>query len=465
VSKKNERFLSLSDLRKIFYLAIPAMAAMLTQTGINLADTWFIGRLPEPSRNDGQAMLSLALPLFWAVGGFFSAISVGTQAMVSRREGNGDAPAAGAVLTNALVLALGVGSVASVLAWLSMPAVFSFASTNANYVALGSTYAQWRFVGLIAMVVSAVYKAFYDGTSRTYIPFIAAAMMNGVNVLLCWMLMFGNWGAPAWGVEGSGIAAAISSWCGVAFIAAFSLRARDRRTYGPYRFKAIKGSTVGKLARLSFPSGVATAVVMTGFILFRQVVQIFDERYSLSGGTEAIYGAATGIIIEVLSLSFFACLAFGIATATLVSQSLGARDPDAAERYGWSSVKLAVITFSILGGIQMLYPEWCIRLFNQSPEVIRVGTTSMRLMGACSPVVAIGMVLIQALFGAGNTAFVMKVEIILHFGLLLPLAYTLGVLLDFGLMGVWSAAAIYACLLASIMAWKFREGIWKTIDI
>ena len=75
------------------------------------------------------------------------------------------------------------------------------------------------------------------------------------------------------------------------------------------------------------------------------------------------------------------------------------------------------------------------------------------------------MILTQALFGAGNPRFVMMVELLLHFGVLLPVAYVCGVLLHGGLLGVWSAAAVYAVLLTSIMAWKFRSGTWKTIVI
>jgi Na+-driven multidrug efflux pump len=89
----------------------------------------------------------------------------------------------------------------------------------------------------------------------------------------------------------------------------------------------------------------------------------------------------------------------------------------------------------------------------------------MRLMGATGPVIAAGMILTQALFGAGNPRFVMVVELILHFGVLLPVAYVCGIILHGGLLGVWSAAAVYAFLLTGIMAWKFSTGSWKTIDI
>lgn len=458
-------FLALADVKRILFLAVPAMLALLTQTAINLVDTYFMGFLPEPERSDGQAMLSFSLVLLWAVGGFLSAISVGTQAMVGRREGQSDQHASGAVLANAVVLAAVASVVVSVLGYLAIPAIFRLTSHDPDYVRIGIDYTEWRFVGIVSMVVTAAYKSFYDGTGRTYVHFYAALLMNAVNIVLCWLLIFGNAGAPRMGVAGAGLAAAVSSWVGVGAMVAFSLRRSDREKYLPYRRGVLSAAMMKRLARLSVPSGVATTVVMTGFILFIRIVNVFDSRLATGGGTESIYGAATTIIINVLSLTFFSCLAFGVSTATLVSQSLGARDPESAERYAWSSVKLAVLAFGALGLHEVVFPEFWIGIFNDSPEVIAAGRSSMQLMGATGPVIAAGMILTQALFGAGNTRFVMLVELTLHFGVLLPVAYVCGVTLHGGLLGVWSAAAVYAVLLAALMSWKFRQGSWKTIDI
>lgn len=442
------------------------MLALLSQTAINLVDTYFMGKLPEPERSDGQAMLSFSLVLLWCVGGFLSAISVGTQAMVGRREGQSHPEDSGGVLANALALALASSVVATLLTFPLIPKVFELASNDPDYVRIGTAYTQWRFVGVVSMVVTAAYKAFYDGTGRTYVHFCAAIGMNVVNALLCWLLIFGNWGMPRMGAEGAGLAAAVSSWVGLLAMMLFSLRAQDRLKYRPYRRHVLSLATIKNLARLSIPSGIATAVVMTGFILFIRIVQVFDDQLSASEGVrEAIYGAATTIIINVLSLTFFSCMAFGVATATLVSQSLGAKDPDSAERYAWSSVKIGVIAFGLLGLHEILFPHFWIGIFNDSPAVIRVGSASMRLMGATGPLIAAGMILTQALFGAGNPRFVMLVELILHFGVLLPLAYVLGIVFQAGLIGVWSAAAVYVLLLTTIMAWKFRAGTWKTIVI
>jgi Na+-driven multidrug efflux pump len=89
----------------------------------------------------------------------------------------------------------------------------------------------------------------------------------------------------------------------------------------------------------------------------------------------------------------------------------------------------------------------------------------MRVMGFSTPLIATGMILTQALFGAGNTRFVMIVELILHFTCLVPLAWLFGITLQFGLIGIWVAAVCYVVLLAGIMYFKFRSGDWKAIRL
>jgi MATE family multidrug resistance protein len=89
----------------------------------------------------------------------------------------------------------------------------------------------------------------------------------------------------------------------------------------------------------------------------------------------------------------------------------------------------------------------------------------LRMMGFATPLIATGMILTQALFGAGNTRFVMVVELVLHFLCLVPLAWLLGIVLQLGLVGIWSSALIYAVLLTGAMIWKFRSGDWKGIKV
>ncbi len=449
----------------ILRLAAPVIVAMLTQTGVNIVDTYFVGRLPPAVATDGQFALTPSLMFLWAIGGFLSAIAVGTQATTARRYGEGRYLDAGAVLPNAAVIALVGGVLGSVLGWVSIPALFRFLSDNPNVVALGTSYARWRFVGVASMVAIAAYKAFYDGVGRTHLHLVAAVAMNIVNALLCWLLIFGHWGLPAMGVSGAGLGACISSWIGFGVMVLFSLRPADREKYQFYRAGVLSSRVMKQLLRLSVPGGVATMAVMTGFLLFTKVVGRIDDEAIRHGAAASYNGAATTIIIEVLSATFVSCMAFGTATATLVGQSMGRGDPDLAARYAWTSVKLGVLIFGAVGALMFFFPGQVLGAFSHQSAVVAAGMVPMRTMAAMGPVIATAMILTQALFGAGETRYVMVVELSLHFGCLVPLAWLFGMTLDLGLVGVWTAVAIYAVALAGLMTARFALGGWKKLTV
>ncbi len=450
---------------KILRLAGPVILAMLTQTGVNIVDTYFIGRLPREVATDGQFALTPSLMFLWAVGGFLSSISVGTLATTARRVGEGKDEEAGAVVPNAALIAMVGGFVGTALGWVLLPRAFALLSENPNVIDLGTRYARWRFVGIASMAATAAYKSFYDGVGRTHLHLVAALAMNVINALLCWLLIFGNWGMPRMGVEGAGVAACVASWIGLAVMVAFTLSPRDLARFRFYRPGALSWTTMKSLLRLSVPGGVATTAVMTGFLIFTKVVGAIDDEAIRHGAAASYNGAATTIIIEVLSATFVSCLAFGTATATLVGQSMGRGEPDTAERYGWTSVKLGVLVFGALGLAMLLWPDKVLGAFTHEPAVVAAGLTPMRMMAAMGAVIATAMILTQALFGAGETRYVMLAELGLHFFCLVPLAWLLGVKLGFGLVGVWAAAGVYAVALAVLMLVKFAGGSWKKLKV
>jgi len=172
------------------------------------------------------------------------------------------------------------------------------------------------------------------------------------------------------------------------------------------------------------------------------------------------------VIVGILKLTFTACLAFGTSTATLVSQSLGEKNGDQAAKFGWASVRLGLLIFGTVGLLEgVVFPTQLLAIFTGSQAVADAAMLPMRLMGLCTPVIAVGMILSQALFGAGNTLFVMIVELILHFTCLVPLAWFLGITLEHGLIGIWTAGITYIGLLAMAMTAKFATGDWKAIKI
>jgi len=453
------------DLRlwpRIVVLAVPAVLAMLSQTAINIVDTILVGRLPREVSIPGQSALGISLPILWFLGGFLSAISVGTQAVTARRVGENDAEGAGRALTNSLVVSMTSGVAGILVGYAAIPWIFPLFHSDPDVVRLGVDYTQLRFLGIANMAMTASYKAFFDGLGKTHVHMIAAFAMNIVNLVVCLLLIFGLAGFPRLEVRGAGIAAVVANTVGLVVMVAMSLRAQTRRAYGLYRWSGLSKRLAGEIVRLSVPSGIATIVVMTGFLFFFRIVSELDARAALD---QPINSAATKIIVDILSITFMGCLAFGTATATLVSQSLGAKDPALAEGYGWESAKIGILFFGAIGLGTFLFPDFVVGLFNEDAAVVQAARAPLRLVACIEWLIALAMILTQALFGAGNTRFVMWVEISLHFGVLLPLAWLFGIVMDLGLVGIWVAGGVYVAALGVIMTLKFRGGSWKTIQL
>ncbi|MEZ4268103.1 MAG: MATE family efflux transporter [Myxococcota bacterium] len=484
--------------RRLLALAAPVVLAMLTQTAINLLDTIMVGRLPSQYSIAGQSAIGYSLILLWGVGGFLSSFVVGTQAITARRFGEGNLEGAGRTMANSLLLTVSSAILAAGGAYMAIGYVFPYFNSNADVLRLGVPYAEWRMLGIFPMVVTVSFKGFFDGIGFTRAHMYAAILMNICNVVLNYILIFGALGVEPMYVEGAGLASAISSMLGLLLMVAFSLAPKFRSKYRYYRFSCVDRRMLWEITRISIPSGLATTFVMTGFALFLKIVGILDERVVAEAITQAgfwpgahtavlramevhplvgdlylnaiqarppIYVAATKVIIDILSVTFMSCVAFGTATATLVGQSLGARRPDLAERYGWESVRIGVYLFGAMGLFAIAFPDLLFGIFSKDPEVIDAGRNSLRLMGGCEALVGVAMILAQALYGAGNSKYVMKVELFLHVTCLVPLAYVLGVVLDLGLVGIWASAFTYICLMASAMIWKFWRGDWKDIRL
>ena len=144
---------------------------------------------------------------------------------------------------------------------------------------------------------------------------------------------------------------------------------------------------------------------------------------------------------------------------------MGAKNFDLAERYAYEAAKIGFLLFAVVGVFAALAPELILRAFCKDEAVIALALPLLRLLSVMPPIICVGLVFTYALYGAGNSIFVMAVEGVLHVFCLVPLAGFLGIVLGLGIWGVWSAMIVYVTLLTAIMAWKFGSGSWKAIQI
>ncbi|MCK5688390.1 MATE family efflux transporter [Myxococcota bacterium] len=451
--------------KQILKMAMPVVLGMLTQTAINILDSVMVGRLPKAEANPGLAAIGLSLPLMWLVGGFLSAIWVGTQAITARRAGEGHDDYAGRVLTNSLVLAFLFGSVFSILAALAAPHTIGNLYSDHRVVELGVGYLQIRLLGVLAMVATFSYKSFFDGIGRTKIFMVVAVLMNILNVVFNYLLIFGHegLGVPQMGVRGAALASVLAAYIGLFAMIFWSFTPSLLRRYRYYSVRKINFKVMGEIVRLSLPNGIATIVIMVGFEAFYWVVGMVNDRVAEAGNP--VIAAGNQVVVVALMITFMTSLAFGTATAAIVGQALGAGRTYLAERYAFDATKIWAYVTWTYGGLLLMFPDQILGLVSTDPEVIAVAKAPIIILAFFQGVIAIAVVLAQVLYGTGNAKFVMWVELILHLSVVSPVAYLMGWVFDLGLVGIYAGPLLYVVLMAIAVGWKLRKGDWKEATI
>ncbi len=497
----------LSRMRRILLLAMPVVIAMLTQTSINVMDTIFVGKLDPSLSIPGQAALGFSLPLLWAFGGSLSALGIGAQVMTARRYGAGKIEESGQILTNSIILASISSVLVSILAWCLSPSLFGVLTQNDAIIELGIPYARIRIIGVISMVLTTVFKGFFDGLGKTRVHMYAAIIMNAANIVLNYVWIFGAGPIPQMNVTGAAIASLISTFIGLFLLVAWTFLKKYRK-FAIYRPRHISPRTMWELSKLSIPSGLAQVFIMGGVVMFLKIIASLDttaveELLSSFGyytdpnlahigvlqqaayqtpdvghtafvqdwgrtmldSRPPVFTTAAKLIIDLLSIGFVTCIAFGTATATLISQAMGRKNYQEAADFGWDSVKLGMYFYGALGLVVILMPMTFLDLLSDDPMVMQAAVPGLQIMAGLEMAIAMALVLTQALFGAGATRFVMVVEFLLHGLCLAPMAYLFAFVFDWGFIGVWCSATLYVFLLALAMSLKFWQGKWTEIKV
>ena len=443
------------------------MLAMLTQFIVGAADALMVGSMSDVDRaTAGQAALGLGTPLYWMVGGFFSAVGYGTQAITARRYGAHDDEAAGRVLSNSVVVGVLAGIMGGVVAYVTAsPLVGFFAESSQAQADLATVYAQIRAFGLGGTVLIFSFKAFFDGLGRTHLHLIASTVMTLFNIALNFPLIYG-WEAlqiPAMGVEGAAIASAISSWVGLAVMIGASMRREIRTRFRPFGRGHVELDTMGRIVKLMVPSGSASVFFDGRLLALREGGQ--PPRRAGRGRRQPQRRRHHDLDVHP---RHGGAAAHGLRLRHRHRGEPGARgqEPTLAARAGWEAVRAAVLGTIVIAGLCWVFTEQLVYIWNPNNEAVQAALVApMRLVAVMLPVVAVGLVLSQALYGAGANVYVMVAEGVLHAGVLVPMSWLLGPTLGYGLLGCWAGGGVYVAGLAIAMAARFAGRSWREIEI
>lgn len=432
--------------RTILLLGLPIMGGMLSQSLLNLVDAAMVGSL-------GQAALAGV-----GLGGYanFMAIAlvlglgVGVQATVARRRGEGRTAQLAHPLNSGLLIAALIALPLTLLCWLNAERIISLLTDDPDVRAIGSDYFRWRTLAIIAVGCNFAFRGYWNGIRRTGMYLQILVAMHVFNVIISYGLIFGHFGLPQMGAEGSGLGTTLAMFLGSAMY--FILSWRQGRQQGFLR-SLPRPADIRSMLRLSMPNSLQQLLFATGVtVLFWIIGQI---------GTAEL--AIAHILINLALLLILPGVGLGMAATTLVSHSLGEEDADEAYRWGWDVVKVAGLLLFLLGMPFWLAPQLILQIFTQDPELLNLGQWPLRITGLGMTLDATALVLTQALLGAGASRTVMGVNLGSQWLIFLPCAYLIGPVLGGGLLAVWLLQSLYRILASVIFAILWKRKHWTGI--
>ena len=433
-------------MRMIWSLAWPAIMTFGLESLVGLVDALMVGRLGA----NAVAGVGVGTQILHAVSVMNMALATGTVALVARHIGGNDHQAAEGVVIQSLYLAVAMGLAIAVPVYLWAPQLVSIFKVEPAVLRSGAEFVRVIMLGVPCMAVFAVIAAGLRGAGDMRTPLLIGVLVNLVNVVAAYVLIFGKLGLPALGVRGAAMASALAFAVGAILGLASLLRPHsalrlERGRLAPDLGLARRIITVGS------PTGIEQLLMQIGFLLYLGI--------AASYGTAAV--AAYFIGVRILALSFLPGFGFSAAASTIVGQQLGAQQPQHAERSGWEANWLAMGMMSVVALLIFAFARPIAALFIDDAAVIDDTVSFIRVLALAQPLMAADSTLGGALRGAGDTRFPLVTVIVGFYVARLGFAWAAANLLDLSLVWVWAALLGDYAMRAALKAWRFRSGAWK----
>ncbi len=365
---------------------------------------------------------------------------MGVTAMVSRRIGARDPDGAAQVAGQAIWVGGAMAVLIGITGVSFATELLQLMGASPAVIEVGHGYTAVLLGGSASILYLFLLNAAFRGAGDAPVALRSLALANGLKIVLDPCLIFGS--VPS---AGAAIATTIGRGIGVLYLAYYLFAGGGRLSLRP-RHCAPRPVLILRIG------GVGQFLIATAsWIAIMRVVALY--------GSAPV--AAYTIALRLIEFALLPAWGLGNAAATLVGQNLGAGKPERAEQSVWTAARYNAAFMLIVGVILIILAPEIVRLFSSDPEILRYGTNCLRILGIGYPMYAVGMIIIQAMNGAGDTRTPSILNFICFWLLQIPLAYTLATQSGLGPNGVFWAIVISESTLSIVGVAVFRRGRWK----
>ena len=445
--------------RSLFFLSLPIIVTNMLQVGYNLADTFWLGRFST----DALAAISLGFPLVYLFISLGLGLTVAGSVLVAQHTGADQPGEAEYAASQTVVFTVLAGVVVGGVGFAFIDELLQVFGAEPVVLTLATEYMRIITAGLPFLFGFTVFVALMRGAGDTVTPMVVMLGTVVLNVALDPVLIFG-WGPfPRMGVEGAGLATVFSRGSAMVVGVWIMLRGSHgiRINLGEMRPDP---AYIRRLLRIGAPASLEN----TGRAISVNAVLLIVTLFS----TPVVAGFGVGI--RVFSMIFMPAIAIDRGVETMTGQNIGAGKLDRVSETNRFAAKASFLILAGLGVLTFVFAPDIVRVFDDTPAVVREGATFLRWIAPTFGFVGVLRAYSGGFRGAGKTLTAATIAVVLFGFVRLPIAYVASqglVPLDFWIFrsptpeGIWLGFVASGIVAAVVAAVWFESGSWRDGDL
>jgi putative MATE family efflux protein len=431
--------------KAVFLLAIPMILELSLESVFAVVDMFFVGKLGQ----NAIATVGLTESVVTIIYSIAIGLSTAATAIVARRIGEKNPKAAAHAGAQSLIIGSVITVILSIAGIVFAGDILSLMGANPDVVADGAIFTKIMLGGSAAIMLLFLINGIFRGAGDAAMAMKSLWIASLINIVLCPIFI------NLFGLKGAAIATVIGRSTGVLYQCFHLFKGSGILKFQAKDFR-IDVKLIKSIINIAMPATVQFIIASGSWIILARLV-------AETGGTTA----SAGYQIAIRNVVFFILPAWGLsnAAATLVGQNLGAKQIDRTEQSVLLTMKYNIIFMAFVMVLFVFFSNPIIRIFTQDEAVIKFGALSLQIMGAGYIFYGIGMVMTQALNGAGDTRTPTIINFVCFWLFQIPLAYFLAKGLDWKATGAFIAIPVAESLIALVSWYFFRQGKWKEVEV
>ena len=442
----------------ILSLAWPTIVEQVMQTAVQYIDTAMVGALGTHA----TAAVGATGTVGWLVISTISALGVGFLSYIARACGANDREAAQKAVSQAVLVVLTVGLLGTLLPLLLAEQIPVWMQVEESIRPLASTYFFIIYLPMLPRSATAIFGTVLRAAGDTKTPMKAGLMVNGINIVLNFLLIYPSrqlslfglsiplWGA-GWGVVGAAVASAVAMTAGgvVITVALWQHPMVSPRGMGLRADKTI----LLPCLRIALPNMLQRFGTALGFVAFASMINSIGQ----------VATAAHTIANTVESAFYIPGYGMQTAAATLAGNAYGAHDRKKMKELAEMFIPIEIGLMILSGGALFLLAPPLMGLFSKSAEVIALGAIVLRMVAVSEPFYGFSIIVEGMMMGVGKTRAPFLYNIIGMWCVRIVGTFVCTQMLGFGLVSAWACMIAHNMLVFVLYLITYARGTWNPL--